>query len=146
MVDWGIARWSWNYRENGLGKEKSENAMYTDLFGAEIGTELALLTAQEENYFNRQNLLQWMCPSSATDELPAPADKQFQPRPDFSWKDAYKDPRPEMLVTIGKADTLMGEMGRHFIRFLMRMKCRPLSPIKVSAFPICTSISGRGSL
>jgi hypothetical protein len=86
LVDWSIARWSWDYGKTELdGVFKSDSSGPYQYLG-EIFTDPADLHTVvkaaeiEKDWLIRNNLLRWLCPSSRADELPKPMNKQFQPR------------------------------------------------------------------
>lgn len=86
LVDWSIARWCWDYTA-----VSGQHALPTAAPGpyqylAEVFPDPAMLhmathaAEMERDWLIRGNLLRWLCPSNPTDELPAPMNKQFQPR------------------------------------------------------------------
>ncbi len=87
LVDWSIARWSWDYRIETEGKESLPEVIQgpyqylADIFEDPKSAEHVIQLADlEKEWLIRRNLLRWLCPSNPTDELPAPMNKQFQPR------------------------------------------------------------------
>lgn len=85
-VDWSIARWSW--RETLNGKEIVPQTLdWVTEVGLGVETEAILanhLTLQQE-VLGSQNLLQFLCAQTITDELSL-FRKQFHPRPPYTFK------------------------------------------------------------
>lgn len=87
LVDWSIARWSWDYEmeaEDGKarvgpieGPYQYLREIFPDPDAADKVVEIADL---QQKWLIEGNLLRWLCPSNPTDELPMPMNKQFQPR------------------------------------------------------------------
>jgi hypothetical protein len=87
LVDWSIARWSWDYQFETEGKNVLPEVIQgpyqylSEIFEGSQGAMLVMHSAElEKEWLIRRNLLRWLCPSNPTDELPAPMNKQFQPR------------------------------------------------------------------
>jgi hypothetical protein len=85
-VDWSIARWSWQSSFD--GKEHVPEPMewvtalgYSDEVKANLNQHLEL----QQEYLLNKNLLRYMCAQTVTDELSL-FRKQFQPRPEFTYK------------------------------------------------------------
>lgn len=96
MIDWSIARWSWDFAENGKRMEKSPLMAVEDLFPGKL--PIAILgnaMAIQQRRLLQDNMLRYLCPPSFTDELPNRFRKQFQPRPEPSLAQLYKDAPPE---------------------------------------------------
>jgi hypothetical protein len=85
-VDWSIARWSWKETVNGKEVAPTPLDWVTEV-GLGQETEAILsnhLTLQQE-VLGSQNLLQFLCAQTITDELSL-FRKQFHPRPDYTFK------------------------------------------------------------
>lgn len=88
LIDWSIARWSWNYDFNGKPEEKTavstfellvkDRPMLLDVFREMVTHEMKYLVEEEG--------MKYMTASTMTDELPKGINKQFLPRPDFTYK------------------------------------------------------------
>lgn len=85
-VDWSIARWSWKSSFN--GEEHIPEPMewvsalsYPETVKANLESHLQL----QQEYLLNKNLLRYMCAQTVTDEFSL-FRKQFQPRPDFTFK------------------------------------------------------------
>lgn len=84
LVDWSIARWSWNYVLEGDGAPTVARGPYQYLHEFFRSTDTRRWVSQaadlEQAWLIEGDLLRWLCPSNPTDELPPPLNKQFQPR------------------------------------------------------------------
>ncbi len=87
LVDWSIARWSWEYREqleNGEFAKPERAGPYQylrEMFSNQTTAKVIVTIADlQKEWLIEGNLLRWLCPSNPTDELPKPMNKQFQPR------------------------------------------------------------------
>ncbi|MDX2003254.1 MAG: hypothetical protein SFW35_12515 [Chitinophagales bacterium] len=100
LIDWSIARWSWNHRINGELKKYSPTVFLEDLFPKPIVEIFSEATDLQDEYIKDKELIRYMAPSTITDEMPAPIDLAFQPRPQwkYSWL-RYKAPT-EALDTV----------------------------------------------
>jgi hypothetical protein len=106
LVDWSIARWSWDYApqaDAGMAKVGPMAGPYQYL--QEIFPEpaqadqVAAIADLQQTWLIDHNLLRWLCPSNPTDELPKPLNKQFQPRGIVNLGDLRKlaEQHPERL-------------------------------------------------
>lgn len=128
LVDWNIARWSWEFQENGTVKKQSPTSGIHDLFpGREIENRFQNLLDIEKNYLIDQNTLRLLCPHSFSDGLPGPLNKQFQPRPEIYQEDLANSPGKE-------ADSLVGQWISELSPLLQAMKphCQALNTIPKS--------------
>ena len=90
LVDWSIARWSWSYSENGKEKPTAPLQYLKEIWENQKDASLDSIYAIQNEAFIAQNLLQYLCPTNPTDELPKKFSKQFQPRMDFKWGEMGK--------------------------------------------------------
>lgn len=81
LVDWSIARWSWDYRFNGKTAPKQALGPLFSIadFNAVLMDMKDVLFLQNSG-FMQKNHLRYLCPENIPDEFPAPGNKQFQPR------------------------------------------------------------------
>lgn len=85
-VDWSIARWSWRSAKDGKEHLPEPMEWVNALgYGAEVKANLDKHLALQQDYLLNKNLLRYMCAQTVTDELSL-FRKQFQPRPDFTFK------------------------------------------------------------
>ncbi|HLP52028.1 MAG TPA: hypothetical protein VK154_14165 [Chitinophagales bacterium] len=101
LTDWSIARWSWKQNENGNAvanyPEQYANAIFTDR-----PTQILFKQAEDlqQKYIKDDNLIQYMAPSTVTDEFPEPYRVQFQPRPRWTYKYIRNKASAEVLDSI----------------------------------------------
>ncbi len=85
LVDWSIARWSWDHIENGSVQKTSPLSVLEDLFP---DTRMRLLfqraLALQNYYLKSRELIGFMSALDPSAELPWPFNRPFQPRPFFS--------------------------------------------------------------
>ncbi len=110
LVDWSIARWSWEFREDGRTKLQGPLSCANDLFpGPQIGIRLQNLLQIQNYYLIKQNTLRLLCPHSFSDGLPSGINKQFQPRPEVYQKELAQNPGPETdSIVLSWLDELSG--------------------------------------
>lgn len=103
-VDWSIARWSWKSSFN--GEEHIPEPMewvsalnYPETVKANLESHLQL----QQEYLLNKNLLRYMCAQTVTDEFSL-FRKQFQPRPDFTFKWLANKSDEETRDTVEKVD------------------------------------------
>jgi hypothetical protein len=109
LVDWSIARWSWDYEmraEKGkpmLSQLSSPYQYLREIFPNHEAADLVVTIAElQQAWLIEGNLLRWLCPSNPTDELPAPMNKQFQPRGFVNLGDLrdLAEKHPERLIEL----------------------------------------------
>jgi hypothetical protein len=91
VVDWSIARWGWKHTVNGkvVPSYPTQFLEKMTCSPAAVGHVRALHDIMERELVQK-NLLAHLCPSSPTDEFPAPLNQQFQPRAAWSMHDLRK--------------------------------------------------------
>ena len=90
LVDWSIARWSWEYSENNDVLQTAPLQYIKEIWDGKQNENLEMLAGFQQNAFIDQNLLQYLCPTNPTDELPKKFSKQFQPRMPHKWGEMGK--------------------------------------------------------
>ncbi len=106
LIDWSIARWSWNQWENG-NKLAYSAAMYINGLNANYKaskgsifdatkvlplnsgstySEIEYILFQQSHFLKVENLIKWLTAMSITDELPKGMNNEFHPRPPISYK------------------------------------------------------------
>jgi hypothetical protein len=87
LIDWSIARWSWQYSYNGVN-QKREPTMYvreTSTWQNESHVNAAMQLQQ--TYLKDSTLMQWMTAMTVIDEISIKAlSNEFEPRPHWSYK------------------------------------------------------------
>jgi hypothetical protein len=86
LVDWSIARWSWQLKDNGRVRP---TAPLSQLAALSSDRELQRLMGQalalQNTYLKGRELLRFMSALTPFSELPHPFDKPFQPEPEFRY-------------------------------------------------------------
>jgi hypothetical protein len=107
LVDWSIARWSWDYSDDAVAAQTSPLQYLNEIFPDSAHQSLCKQIAdiEQEEFLNR-DLMRYLCPTNPTDELPKKLSKQFQPRMDFRWGELGKGKlvrHPETLQFVPEA-------------------------------------------
>lgn len=98
LVDWSIARWSWDYAdERGPLKRGPLQYLWQVFKGTGQELPLKLLADVMDGALIEENMLQYLCPSSPMDEFPAAFSKQFQPRPPWALTKMHRARNKELL-------------------------------------------------
>jgi hypothetical protein len=86
LVDWSIARWAWQLRDNGRERPTAPLSRLAELHN---DRELQRLMGQalilQNIYLKDKDLLRFMSALTPFSELPHPFDKPFQPEPGFRY-------------------------------------------------------------
>jgi hypothetical protein len=86
LMDWSIARWSWQLKDNGRARPTEPLSRLTELQGDRELLRLLTLALQLQNrYLKDRELLRYMSALTPFSELPHPFDKPFQPEPVFRY-------------------------------------------------------------
>ncbi len=82
LIDWSIARWSWEFSYDGQKEQRRSNQYFEDLFGkGQVLQSCDRIAALQEEMIKDEELIRYMVGVTITDELPAPLDMAFHPRP-----------------------------------------------------------------
>jgi hypothetical protein len=88
LIDWSIARWTWEYRDNGAIRSGSALSLLLDIVPEPRLKPLWQEALRLQNlYLKERDLMRFMAAATPFSELPHPFDKPFQPSPEFhySW-------------------------------------------------------------
>ena len=88
LVDWSIARWSWEHEFNGKIIKPRATQFLADIFHNPVIVDyINQLADLQQEYIKDKELIRYMAAQSAADEMPPPLDLEFQPRPEkrYSW-------------------------------------------------------------
>lgn len=88
LIDWSIARWSWKHEFNGKNIKPRATQFLADIFHNPVIVDyINQLADLQQEYIKDKELIRYMTAQSAADEMPAPLDLEFQPRPEkrYSW-------------------------------------------------------------
>jgi len=87
LIDWSIARWSWEHTFNNRVLQARPTQFLADIFQNQaIVDHLNTLNRLQEKYIKEKELIRYMVAQTVTDELPAPLNLEFHPRPEKSYK------------------------------------------------------------
>jgi hypothetical protein len=101
LVDWSIARWSWQYSTDGQVEPLTPDMYVQKLLGNGLLTNVVTKARQlQEKYLKDQELLRYMAAQNPTDEMPHPLDLEFQPRPRWKYKWIHKHASLQVLDSI----------------------------------------------
>jgi hypothetical protein len=88
LIDWSIARWTWEYRDNGAIRPDSALSPLLDILPDPQLRPMWQEALRLQNlYLKERELMRYMAAATPFSELPHPFDKPFQPSPEFhfSW-------------------------------------------------------------
>ncbi len=104
MVDWSIARWSWEEHINGATQENTPLEYVAAIFDEqpEVNQLLTEILYLQNDYFLARNMMRYLCPSSVPEELPAPFNKQFQPKPEQPYRYLYSKSTEQEMKALAK--------------------------------------------
>lgn len=86
LVDWSIARWSWQLNDDGRIRPTSPLSRLEDLVhDRELQRLMGQAMALQNTYLKDRELLRFVAALTPFSELPHPFDKPFQPEPEFRY-------------------------------------------------------------
>ena len=86
LVDWSIARWSWQLKDNGRDRLTTPLSRVAELCEDQDLQRLMAQALQLQNkYLKDKELLRYMSALTPFSEMPHPFDKPFQPEPKFHY-------------------------------------------------------------
>ncbi len=86
LVDWSIARWSWQLKDNGKVRLTAPLSRFAELCNdRELQKLMEKALALQNSFLKEKELLQFMSALTPFSELPHPFDRPFQPEPGFSY-------------------------------------------------------------
>lgn len=110
MIDWSIARWSWDIFENGKKRPKSPLQFLPELIGEPAVEEMAKVLKAQEAYFIGKDMMRFLCPTNPTDELPKKFSKQFQPRMPLKWAEMRKRKNAALVDSLFEEASVLFEL------------------------------------
>jgi hypothetical protein len=100
LVEWSMARWTWEYADNGRIRGTSPLSRLNELFSRPFMRQTWREALELQNrYLKERELLRYMSALAPFSELPHPFDKPFQPAPPF--------PYSRLLTDAGAGDVAM---------------------------------------
>ncbi|MDD2539748.1 MAG: hypothetical protein PHH28_01735 [Desulfuromonadaceae bacterium] len=95
LIDWSIARWSWQLQDNGTERPTSPLSRLAELCNDQTLRRLmAQALALQNQYLKDKELLRFMAALTPFSELPPPFNKPFQPEPKFRYGWLLNDATP----------------------------------------------------
>jgi hypothetical protein len=86
LIDWSIARWSWQLKDNGRQRPANPLSRLAELHNdRELQRLMGLALVLQDKYLKEKELLRYMSALTPFSELPHPFDKPFQPEPGFRY-------------------------------------------------------------
>jgi hypothetical protein len=128
LVDWSIARWAWQLKDNGKKRPAYPLSRLSELHDDPV---LQLLMSQalklQNEYLKDKELLRFMSALTPFSELPHPFDKPFQPEPGFRYgwllNEASTAEATQVLIKpIADLETYAVHMGNIADRIQMRIE------------------------
>lgn len=106
LIDWSIARWSWEHNNDGHTEKNYPLQYLHDIF-PDKNTQSFLDEAAElqQKQIKDNELIRYLCPSSVTDEFPKPYNLEFQPRPRWTYKHIRRKATKEVLDSVANEGT-----------------------------------------
>lgn len=101
LVDWSIARWSWESRLNGQVQPHSPTEYFDELFPQpRLQAAFRASLQLQEDYLKAQNLMRFMAAPTVTDELSDKFRKPFAPQPKLRYKEIWTEAGPAELQAL----------------------------------------------
>ena len=86
LIDWSIARWSWQLKDNGRVRPTAPLSRLTELSSdRELQQLLGEALMLQNRYLKEKELLRFMAALTPFSELPPPFNRPFQPEPKFRY-------------------------------------------------------------
>ncbi len=95
LIDWSIARWSWQLKDNGTERPTSSLSRLAELCNdRKLQQLMKQALALQNQYLKYKELLRFMAALTPFSELPPPFNKPFQPEPKFRYAWLLNDATP----------------------------------------------------
>lgn len=106
LVDWSIARWSWQYSANGQEQRRYPAMYIQELFAGTTASSFFEMQLQLQQYYLKdENLMKWMTAMTITDEIGIKAlNDAYHPRPEHSYKFLQRKAGFELLNKLRAKD------------------------------------------
>jgi hypothetical protein len=86
LIDWSIARWSWEYRDSQrIRRSNALNPLFEILPDPRLRPMWKEALRLQNHYLKERDLMRFMAAATPFSELPHPFDKPFQPSPEFHY-------------------------------------------------------------
>lgn len=91
LIDWSIARWSWEYRDSRTVRQSGSLTPLSELLPDPRLQPLWKEALRLQNlYLKERELMRFMAAATPFSELPHPFDKPFQPAPEFHYARLFR--------------------------------------------------------
>lgn len=96
LIDWSIARWSWEYRDAQVVRQSNSLTPLMEILPDPRMWPMWKEALRIQNYYLKElDLMRFMAASTPFSELPHPFDKPFQPAPEFHYSQLLRSATPQ---------------------------------------------------
>lgn len=123
LIDWSIARWSWEYRDSRCVRQSGSLTPLSELLPDPRLQPLWKEALRLQNlYLKERELMRFMAAATPFSELPYPFDKPFQPAPEFHYARLFKSANQrEVDLRLGRPIRELEEYARAMGTLSQRM-------------------------
>jgi hypothetical protein len=116
LIDWSIARWSWEYRDTKMVRQSSSLSPLQEILPDQRLLPLWREALRLQNfYLKERDLMRFMAAATPFSELPHPFNKPFQPAPGFHYSRLLK------TGTVQEVTQLLGSPIKDLEEYAVRM-------------------------
>ena len=124
LIDWSIARWSWEYRD---AQAIRHSGPLTPLLELLPDPRLQPLWKEalwlQNDYLKKRDLMRFMAAATPFSELPSPFDKPFQPAPEFSYSRLLRSAdQREVELRLGRPVRGLEEYAHRMAALVQKME------------------------
>jgi len=96
LIDWSIARWSWQYRDAQTVRRSSNLTPLLEILpDSRLKPMWKEALRLQNHYLKERDLMRFMAAATPFSELPHPFDKPFQPVPEFHYAQLFRSATPQ---------------------------------------------------
>jgi hypothetical protein len=124
LIDWSIARWSWEYRDSQtIRQSNSLTPLLEILPDPRLRPMWKEALRLQNRYLKERDLMRFMAAATPFSELPHPFDKPFQPTPEFHYAQLLRSATMEEVNRqLGKPISDLEEYARSMGALSQRME------------------------
>ena len=117
LIDWSIARWSWQYRDAQTVRQSSNLTPLLEILPDSRLKPMWKEALRLQNlYLKERDLMRFMAAATPFSELPHPFDKPFQPAPEFHYAQLLRSASPQevnrqLSVPVSDLEEYASKMG-----------------------------------
>jgi hypothetical protein len=101
LVDWSIARWSWQYSTNGVAQKREPTMYVQETSNAKNQALIKDALQLQQRYLKDSTLMQWMTSMTITDEISIKAlANEYEPRPRWSYKYLQRKANDSVITAV----------------------------------------------